>query len=168
TLHECATSEKPHLDPLPHFGCTVWVRVDAASKLNLKSHPGHWVGFDVHSNGHRMYWADKHKVSVECNAKSGQNVPTGTSLQPPSTSISAATITSSNVIQPPATVPNESTNVNTEPLQPESMVTKPKSMPEAGAGHPKRVCQPSQWIRDLQSGTGTTGGRGAQHVPRSI
>ncbi|OSX58601.1 hypothetical protein POSPLADRAFT_1125497, partial [Postia placenta MAD-698-R-SB12] len=56
--HELATGNKPNLAGLPRFGATVWVRIDPATKLDVKSKRGRWVGFDLQSKGHRVYWPD--------------------------------------------------------------------------------------------------------------
>ncbi|CDO74006.1 hypothetical protein BN946_scf185043.g55 [Trametes cinnabarina] len=47
-----------------------------------------------------------------------------------------------------------------------SEVEPPESAPPES--RPKRNRKPSAWVRDLQAGVGTTGGRGAQRVPKSI
>jgi hypothetical protein len=49
------------------FSETVWVHDASSSKLNTCTWEGHWIGFDMESCGHHVYWPAKGTVSVEWN-----------------------------------------------------------------------------------------------------
>ena len=57
----------PNLSGLKHFGETVWVHNPTGSKLDLHACKGHWIGFNIESHGHHVYWPNNKLVSVECN-----------------------------------------------------------------------------------------------------
>ncbi|PIL33575.1 transcription factor [Ganoderma sinense ZZ0214-1] len=209
TPHKLATGEKPDLSQLPRFSATVWVHQEGVGKLDPKSKPGRWVGFDLESKGHRIYWPECRTVSVECNVRfepeDGTTTTVGTQLEGehiPDDDLRASTPppqpNSEPNVQPnktpsssdPPSTPSISPPQPSEPSPP--IVTpeppnepSPRSVPEPPrpkhgqaesstpetteqTGHPKRNRRPTQWIRDLQAGVGTMGGRGALRVPKSI
>ena len=57
----------PNLSGLKHFGEMVWVHDPTGSKLDLHAHEGCWIGFNVESRGHCVYWPNNRSVSVERN-----------------------------------------------------------------------------------------------------
>jgi len=57
----------PDLSGLKHFGEAVWVHDPNGSKLDLRACKGHWIGFDVESRGHHVYWSANRSVGIECN-----------------------------------------------------------------------------------------------------
>ena len=61
--------KKPNLGSLREWGCKVWVHTTAGTKLDGRSKVGRWVGFDVATNGHRVYWPDKRSISIERSIK---------------------------------------------------------------------------------------------------
>ena len=67
TPFEVATGKKPDLSGLREWGCRVWVRNQESAKLGGRVAEGVWVGFDTKSNGSRIYWPAKKKVSIERN-----------------------------------------------------------------------------------------------------
>ncbi|KAF9799647.1 hypothetical protein IEO21_10534 [Rhodonia placenta] len=159
TPHECATGCKPDLAVLPRFGCPVWVRHDAASKLDPKSRPGQWVGFDARSKGHRVYWSTSRTVSVERDVRF---VPEA----PPSASVD---------VRLPSEGEHSTINQNASAPAPDTSPTIPEpvpiTQPPISSNEPRRsqrIRKQTQWVKDLQSGEGTTGGRGAQKVPESV
>jgi hypothetical protein len=61
----------------------MWVHTAANSKLDVHVATAHWVGYDGDStHTHRIYWAEKHKVSVERDVKFMPSTTTVT-LAPP-------------------------------------------------------------------------------------
>jgi hypothetical protein len=69
TPFEAFFGKKPNLEGLHEFGAKVWVHNAKGSKLDGRLVIGCWVGFDETSSGHRIYWPDKHSVSVERSVK---------------------------------------------------------------------------------------------------
>ena len=65
TPHERGTGQKPNLGNVPCFGATCWVLQEKVGKLDPKSKPGRWVGYELQSKGHKIYWPDRRTVSVE-------------------------------------------------------------------------------------------------------
>jgi hypothetical protein len=61
--------KKPDLGNLKEWGSKVWVHTADGTKLDGQSKVGKWMGFDGESNGHRIFWPDKHSISVERNVK---------------------------------------------------------------------------------------------------
>ncbi|KAH9939684.1 uncharacterized protein BXZ73DRAFT_75873 [Epithele typhae] len=74
-------------------------------------------------------------------------------------------------IEPPADLLQPIELPNQEPSDEPPSIEPPREIaevPPPNEGRPQRNRKPTQWLKDLQSGTGTTGGRGAQRVPPSI
>jgi transposase InsO family protein len=167
TPHEQATGIKPNLADLHEWGSKVWVRVDATSKLDVRSKAGRWVGYDAESKGHRIYWEDRRSVSVERDVLF--DVPSTTVLVPiEGESLNGArNQPDSDSLQ--ASKPADPETPAIAP-KPDSSISVPKQLaPEdAPSSRPSRVRKPSPWVQRLQSGEGTTGGRGAQEVPASV
>jgi len=67
TPFERLNQEVADLSNVPEWGCTVWVHDTSAGKLGHRAIQGQWVGYDTHSNAHRVYWKTKHLVGVERN-----------------------------------------------------------------------------------------------------
>jgi hypothetical protein len=63
------TGKKPDISNVPAWGCCVHVHDTSSSKLDGWSKVGHWVGFDDKSDAHRIYWAEKHSVTVDYSMK---------------------------------------------------------------------------------------------------
>jgi hypothetical protein len=57
------------LGGLKEWGNEVWVHTTAGTKLDGRSKIGRWLGFEEISNGHRIYWPEKHSVTVERSIK---------------------------------------------------------------------------------------------------
>jgi hypothetical protein len=70
TPFEKLTGNKPNISGVPEWGQRVWVHTVANSKLGACAATAHWVGYDRDStHAHQIYWAEKHKVSIEHNIK---------------------------------------------------------------------------------------------------
>ena len=61
--------KKLNLRKLYEWGNQVWIHTPGGSKLDGRSRMGKWIGYDEISNGHRIYWPDKHSVTVEHSVK---------------------------------------------------------------------------------------------------
>ena len=57
----------PNLSRSKRFGEAVWVHNPNESKLNPRARKGCWIGFNVKSHGHRVYWPTNKTVSIECS-----------------------------------------------------------------------------------------------------
>jgi hypothetical protein len=64
TPHEAIGLRKPDLSDLQEWGCVVWIKVDVG-KLDSKAVEGQLMGYDIERKGYRVYWPEKHKISVE-------------------------------------------------------------------------------------------------------
>ena len=70
TPYEKLYGEKPDLSNVPVWGQSVWVHSATGSKLDARGLKARWVGFDISSpHAHRIYWENKHSVSVERDVK---------------------------------------------------------------------------------------------------
>ena len=58
----------PDLSVTHLWGCKAWVHNNTGSKLDACAHEGRWLGFNVDSRAHRVYWPHSMTVNVECNS----------------------------------------------------------------------------------------------------
>jgi len=65
TPYEVLYQKKPNLSNIPIWGCRVKVHNNTGSKLDMRARDRCWVGFDIESDGHRIYWPDTRAVGVE-------------------------------------------------------------------------------------------------------
>ncbi|KIP03168.1 hypothetical protein PHLGIDRAFT_78019 [Phlebiopsis gigantea 11061_1 CR5-6] len=66
----------PDLSDLHPFGSICYVRLEDAGKLGPRAVECRWLGYDPTSNGHRVWWPERRKVSVERNLTfSGREIP---------------------------------------------------------------------------------------------
>ena len=54
---------------LHEWGNQVWVHTSDGTKLDGCSRIGRWIGYDEISNRHKIYWPNKHSVTIECSIK---------------------------------------------------------------------------------------------------
>jgi hypothetical protein len=194
TPHERATSEKPNLANLPIWGQKVWVKTKPQSKLEARAEEVHWVGFDESTkDGHCVYWPKKHIVTVERDVKfnfndgtadmpaKGEYIPNSarnTSSEEPLAPAQPHVNTNATDVMPTENAPTQSNTSTSEPatMMPVNSTTSARieEVPDEDAPpaettmHSTHQRQPSAWLRDLRSGAGTTGGRGAARMPTSI
>ena len=55
----------PDLSDVQLWGCKAWVHDNKQSKLDTRAREGQWLGFDVDTRAHRIYWPNSGTVSVE-------------------------------------------------------------------------------------------------------
>ncbi|KAJ3473669.1 hypothetical protein NLI96_g12886 [Meripilus lineatus] len=182
TPFEKATGNKPNLASVPRWGSKVWVLVENSGKLDPKSVEGRWVGFDSESKAHRVYSEAKRTVSVERNVRfEPETVPVTLGTRSEGEQVKSIVQTAPNVQAKPEstlTSPQASSIVDIEgttssnPLETsgESSGDPKKSQTHAPPSREPsgRTRKQTQWIRDLQAGIGSTGGRGAQKIPSSV
>ena len=65
TPYEVLYNKKPDLQKLPVWGCQVKVHDITGSKLDMCTRDGHWVGFNLESDGHCIYCVDRGTVGIE-------------------------------------------------------------------------------------------------------
>ena len=65
TPYEMLYSKKPNLKKVPVWGCRVKVHDMLGTKLDMRAHDGHWVGFDPKSDGHCIYFPDRSTIGIE-------------------------------------------------------------------------------------------------------
>ncbi|KAF8983557.1 hypothetical protein BDQ17DRAFT_1261245 [Cyathus striatus] len=63
--YQALNNKAPNLADLPLWECCVWVHDADGGKVHTRARLGHWVGFDLHSKGHRIYWPDKKLIGIE-------------------------------------------------------------------------------------------------------
>jgi hypothetical protein len=116
TPFEKLTGNKPNISGVPEWGQPLWVHTAGNSKLGVRAATAHWVGYDGDStHAYRIYWADKHKVSVKHNVKFVPSTTTVT-LTPPiltSPSTPAPVLAKAMPPKPQVTTPTPSLPIQT-------------------------------------------------------
>ena len=75
TPFEALYGHPPDLSNLRLRGCPVWVHSADRSKLDVCAWQAKWIGLDVDTCAHRVYWPGAGKVGVECNVYFGSSAP---------------------------------------------------------------------------------------------
>ena len=65
TPYEALYQKKPNLLNILVWGCHVKVHDNTGSKLDVRVRDGCWVGFDLDSDGHCIYWTDTKAMGVK-------------------------------------------------------------------------------------------------------
>jgi hypothetical protein len=65
TPYEMLYKTKPDLSRLFDWGAPIWVHDATGSKLDARGVLGRWVGLDRDGGHHRVYWPDKHSLTIE-------------------------------------------------------------------------------------------------------
>jgi hypothetical protein len=65
TPFEARHGRKPDMSGIIPFGTKAWVKMVNAGKLEARSEPGYFVGYDDQSTGYRIYFPDKRTVKPE-------------------------------------------------------------------------------------------------------
>jgi transposase InsO family protein len=100
TPFERLYGDKPNLAGVPEWGQRIWVHSDKGTKLDARAVECRWVGYDREStHAHRVYWPEKHRVSVERNIKF---VRTSVTIYSPSPSVPGAPPITTQTQPPPA------------------------------------------------------------------
>jgi Reverse transcriptase (RNA-dependent DNA polymerase) len=160
TPYEAVYRQSPDLSDLRRWGCATWVHDADGSKLNVYTREARWLGFDVNTRAHQVYWPDSCTVSVECNVYFGSAVQ----LKGEQITIPAAHT------EQPAAPPTPSTSAPSAPLEaPLSPAQVQESTPDEPPVQPHqsaRLRMPSRLVHDLQSGEGVmhAGGTASSHL----
>lgn len=65
TPYEMRFRTIPDVSDVKTFGCICFVELNTSGKLDARAEECRWVGFDPMSNGHRIYWPSRRRISVE-------------------------------------------------------------------------------------------------------
>ena len=177
TPYEMLYGKKPNLAGLREWGAKVWVHDNSGSKLDGRSRIGRWVGFDEASNAHRIYWPDKHSVTVERSIKFDDDdilIPSALPLEGENRNIDRQSSSSPlNSISSPVPHNSDDTtpSVPAEPAETSDFNISPSSRSdylgadfnrttdELSTARTQRIRKPSNYVKSLQDGTFTTGAR---------
>ena len=141
----------PDLSVAHLWGCKVWVHGDTGSKLDARAHEGRWLGFDIDSWAHRIYWPQSiTTVSVERNvyfASAGPLEGEELWIDPIGSKQTAVPDTPSTLTSPlPPSSPTQSSISPSQAPEPDS--------PQVPLRRSTCIPQPSRIIRELQAGIG--------------
>lgn len=169
TPYEIVYDIPPNLKDVPIWGQDVWVHDKKSGKVGVRAQKGRWVGYDLNSNGHRIYFKGVNngfgRVAVERSVTFSEtyspSIPMPTvpdepllegeifPLRKPSAP-SAADLPVPSPSKPDSAEKSDSEDSENEPTAPLAQNPNP---PETRA---TRIRKPSQYVKDLQQGKGST------------
>jgi Reverse transcriptase (RNA-dependent DNA polymerase)/GAG-pre-integrase domain len=168
TPYEIMYGQKPNLANLQPWGCKVRVHRPVESKLEGRSQIGRWMGFDEETkDGHRIYWPEKRKVSVERNVRFNfepEEVIVGSLLLEGEdedskrlAAIEPETTDQHNQLNPSMTTDSGNFQIETEnrPISPENDPIEA----EVTEGRGRRIRRETEYVRLLRTGSAVTGYR---------
>ncbi|KZT68601.1 hypothetical protein DAEQUDRAFT_644385, partial [Daedalea quercina L-15889] len=172
TPYEALTGCVPGLAGLPVWGAQVWVHDTSTGKLGERAKAGRWVGFDSQSKGHRVYWPDGRRITVERNLRF-TNTPDFVHFEDDGPELEGEEVKSSYVkpmstdspaseSEPSADESDGSDDAPDEPHTPPPP-PKPEILDTPPTPRPVRICKPSQRVSDMLAGKGAD-----KTVPRGI
>ena len=65
--YEMVHNKKPNLHDAYEWGKEVYVKIKQDDKLANRATRAKWIGHSSQSDGHLIYWPNRHKISVELN-----------------------------------------------------------------------------------------------------
>ncbi|KAL7284965.1 hypothetical protein ACG7TL_000054 [Trametes sanguinea] len=192
TPYEKRFGRVPDLRDLRTFGAKVWIRKEHAAKMESKAVEGRFVGYAPNAKGYRVYWPSKRSVSVERNVRfveadlplaaddeqlegvssrskaecelltspAAPKSPDGSS-EPPAVVDAPSSSPPPPAPEPPSHVSQIPTESNV-PDQDETM--EEAAAPDPALGRGQRVRKPSEYVRRLDRGEGSTDGRGSKRA----
>jgi hypothetical protein len=152
--------QSPDLSNLQRWGCATWVHDTDGSKLDVYACKARWLGFDVNTRAHRVYWPDSCTISIECN------VYFRSAAQLEGEQITILAAHSEQPAAPPAPLTSAPSALPEAPLSPMQVQ---ESMPDESPVQPHRSARlrmPLHLMHDLQSGEGImhTSGTASSHL----
>jgi hypothetical protein len=156
TPHEAAFGDKPNLKHVREWGERVWVRTEGGDKLGGRVSEGRWIGIDERSKGFRIYWPEKKSVTVERNVHFDNSSASASRLEGENWQIIE---TETNA--PANQTPSSNAPIPTAPSMPHTSEPQSDSDAEAPA---KRLRKPSQRVKDILEGHGTSSHRPSDPV----
>jgi hypothetical protein len=173
TPYEAMHKTTPDLSNLPEWGCHVWIHDCSTGKLSTCAKPARWIGYDQHSNGHRIFWPEKRNVSVERSIRfSTAGLPV----------IMVDTVELEGEGDPPrvATIEeiDDTNDTGDNPMPPQVEIAVPNLLPPRPPVEPMihtpRVRCATQYLHDIKEGVGSADNRPSKpnvpvgmHVPLS-
>jgi transposase InsO family protein len=169
TPFELLNGRKPNVGNLQPWGCKVRVHDTTSSKLDGRSSVGRWMGFDAETrDGHRIYWPERRKVSVERSVKFNfepEEVVVGVlPLEGERKPDERLTIDAEQDVDNQA--PNNQTSIDVE--NPVDAPEAPVPVAETVEGRGKRIRKETEYVRMLKDGLAVTGTRTGEVLPRGM
>jgi transposase InsO family protein len=172
----------PNLSRLRRFGETVWVHDPNGSKLDAQAREGCWIGFDIESQGHRVYWPGNKTVSIERSVYfAAAERLEGEEMDVPTPKTSKFELHAAPLPALPVPVPQPSAPPpDKAPPSPVSSLTLLSSSgavseslqlddPDPEPRRSTRIRKPSRIVRELQAGVGVVSTRSPHSVlPRGV
>jgi hypothetical protein len=168
----------PDLSGLKRFGEAIWVHDPDGSKLDPCVHEGRWIGFNIESRGHRVYWPANKAVSVEHNVYfaaaerlNGESIdvptPQTLSSEPRATLLPVPTLLSSQHApsSPVSSLSLLTSSSSLRAVSVELQLDEPEPQPQ----HTTRLRKPSRIVQELQVGVGVASSHPSDPIiPRGI
>jgi hypothetical protein len=108
TPYALVNKTKPSLAMAHKFGITIYVHTTTGGKLKAQVNAAIYVGVDEERKGYRIWWADKHRVSIERNITfppiTNTMVPTDDVPDKGGYSAPVDVLPMKNIVQPIATI----------------------------------------------------------------
>jgi len=67
TPYKKVHGSKPNLSDMHRFGCSVYICIENAGKLDKQAKQARFIGYDYNSKGYRVYWPESWHISIERN-----------------------------------------------------------------------------------------------------
>ena len=137
TSYEKVHGSKPDLSDMHEFGCSIYIRVENAGKLDEQAKQAKFIGYNYNSKGYRVYWPESRCISIEWNVCCLPNV-----LSVPSDSPDVEfkgeddTVVDSPTSQTPDTAMRTPPTPADIPLPPSPLTTPPSTPPSCSTGLP--------------------------------
>ena len=98
--YEMVHGKKPNLHDTYEWGKDVYVKIKQDDKLANRATRAKWIGHSSQSDGHLIYWPNRHKISVEQNIifNTGEQVKVSPT---PLTDESKVPMTKKSMVVPP-------------------------------------------------------------------
>lgn len=152
TPYEVVYKSKPDLSNVPEWGCKVWVHDTSAGKLGARAKVAYWVGFDMQSNGHHIYFPEKRTVKVERSVSFSQS---NSSEIPIPVDDDGPWLEGEEWLPTKPDAPSSTPDETHSDEAPEpTPTTAPKPVPEP-LRRSTRIRKPSIYVKDLLQGKGS-------------
>jgi hypothetical protein len=159
TPYKAAFGKRPDLKHVREWGERVWVRIESGDKLGGRVSEGRWLGIDERSKGYRIYWPERQTVTVERNVHFNNSNSSAPRLEGEDWQVTETVTDSPSSQGAKITIASVPPTIN----PPSGPANKIPSDSEAEAPT-KRIRKPSQRIRDILEGHGTSTHRSSDPV----
>jgi hypothetical protein len=140
TPFEALYGTTPDLSEVQPWGCKVWVHNDNGSKLDVHAREGQWLGFNVNTQAHRVFWPNSGTISIERNVYFALAGPLEGEESP------------FQIISSEQTAAPDTPSTSDSPSSP---ISSTQSTPSSSSPEPvylrcsMHICKPSRIIHDL-------------------